>query len=178
MILFEKNFINKSLCREIINFYKKNQAKSYIHHESYPLNIYDCDEYFSTDTIKNLKSIFLEIKNLCENYCDCPNSLSCYNYQITKWPMRSNMPWHFDLDHTTFSCIVYLNDSYLGGRTLFRDNQKVKDSGSLLIIKNPYEIEHSVEKIYFGCRYTLSLWFCNEKSQYYLNKVNKIIEGM
>ena len=62
------------------------------------------------------------------------------------------MPWHCDLEHTTFSCILYLNDFYIGGRTLFEnvDNIRMQRKGNLLIMKNSDTIEHSVEKIIFG----------------------------
>ena len=180
MIFFKENFIDHKSCKDIINFYRKNKNNSYLHHKSYPLNVYDCEKNFSTEPIKKLKNIFEEIKIICKNYSDNTHSLSCYNYQITKWPIGSSMPWHCDLEHTTFSCILYLNDFYIGGRTLFEnvDDIRMQRKGNLLIMKNSDTIEHSVEKIIFGTRYTLSLWFCNQNSEFYNNKVNEIMQNL
>lgn len=178
MIVIKENFIDNKTRKNIIKFYEKNKLKSFQHHKSYPLNVYDCHNHFHTKDIAEIKNIFLDIKNTCLQYINNLDSLSCYNLQITKWPANSEMPWHCDLDGTTFACILYLNNNYIGGKTILKTGEKINGSGKLLIIKDPDKINHSVQKILFGNRYTLSVWFCDQRSKYFKNKVNEILENL
>ena len=143
------NFLSNEECESLIGYYKYHSYFSwkYATNKTIPLTIDIRDGKY-----QSFKDIQLRVKNICGN------DLTCYEYELVKWPWLSKHDWHTDYKGTKYFAIVYLNDNYLGGRTVVGD-EKVKSKGTLLILKDPDKISHMVERVYLGTRYTLAMWF-------------------
>ncbi|MAK80506.1 2OG-Fe(II) oxygenase [Phenylobacterium sp.] len=153
MYFEEKEFLSKKECKEIINIYKDNLDKTYIHGSK------------TTGTkplkINNLQySIFNKILNVIENkyikkfFNECVLS----NYEIVLWPKGSYMNSHYD-EGDECGFFIYLNDDYKGGETELVGIKKIKpEAGKLLLFKNGNML-HKVNKVKIKERYMLGGWY-------------------
>ena len=84
--------------------------------------------------------------------------------QIVKWPAGSSQPLHRDdPSSTTYACILNLNDDYQGGRTLLPGlDMKIEPLKGQASIFYGCELDHGVEKIDEGTRYTVPIWFVDD----------------
>ena len=140
--LEEKNFLSKSECEYLINFYKKNINSTFQHRDTYPL-------------LLNHDHITYKILTKCETI---NKNIILDEQQIVKWPVGSYMLPHVDPISDCFASLVYLNDDYKGGETHFKDKKIVPERGKLIIFSNSL-LEHWVSPIGKKDRYTLALWF-------------------
>jgi hypothetical protein len=142
MIYIDKNFLSKADCDKIIQFYLQNTDRVFQYRDTYPLNIEKISQV--TDKIEKIcMSLNSDVKlSLC---------------QIVQWPKSSKMDWHYD-EGDLFSAILYLNDDYRGGQTIFQNYTCDPKVGKLVIFSNS-TIKHCVKEITSGTRYTLSFWF-------------------
>lgn len=99
-------------------------------------------------------------------------------WDLVKWPEGESMEFHADAvrpdltDHDycgwrTYSVILYLNQDYEGGETVFRDmNQNYRgETGKGLIFPATYDYTHGVNEVAKGTRYTIALWFTDHPSK-------------
>lgn len=57
-----------------------------------------------------------------------------------------------------YSCVLYLNNEFIGGETYFDSGYKTKpETGSIVVF--PSGMYHGVKKIEHGTRFTLAMWF-------------------
>jgi hypothetical protein len=167
MIDIIDNFLTDFDCNLLIKFYKKNVNNNFKYYKSLPVGLIELDKYNNAVIKKFDDPYYSTIKNIKENVenvlrTKSKNFYKLYNAEIVKWPILSNMNNHYDRFGTEFSCIIYLNDNYVGGNTFIFDKCIKKKKGSLLIIKNSDKILHKVGKIFLGDRYTFPLWYGNE----------------
>ena len=87
------------------------------------------------------------------------------NFQFTEYQIGGHYDWHTDsggvLSHRYCSLVIQLNDEYDGGELkIINDNKEItlkKGVGNLFIFLS--SLEHKVEKISDGTRYSLVNWF-------------------
>ena len=87
------------------------------------------------------------------------------NFQFTEYQTGGHYDWHTDsggvLSHRYCSLVIQLNDEYDGGELKLIDNNEEivleKGIGNLFIFLS--SLEHKVEKITKGTRYSLVNWF-------------------
>jgi predicted 2-oxoglutarate/Fe(II)-dependent dioxygenase YbiX len=86
-------------------------------------------------------------------------------FQFTKYDLDGHYDWHTDtgliFSNRFCSIVIQLNDKYEGGELLYKDfnNNEIefdKGIGNLYIFKST--IEHKVNPITFGIRYSLVSW--------------------
>lgn len=146
-----KNFLTKSQCNNLINYYNKNIHNSFEDRNKFPLD---------TDNFPNITE---KIKSICLSK---DPSCKLDTHQIVRWPKGSKMGKHLDPKDDVFACIVYLNDNYSGGETCFyRENffeQDIKPEVGKLIIFSNSKILHWVNEVKYAERYTLALWFVSK----------------
>ena len=96
-------------------------------------------------------------------------------WDIVKWSDGKSMDFHADnVDQDrnplsychwrSHSAVLYLNQDYEGGETVFRD-QNVNifpETGKLLMFPAGYDFSHGVNQIENGDRYTLAMWFTED----------------
>jgi predicted 2-oxoglutarate/Fe(II)-dependent dioxygenase YbiX len=87
------------------------------------------------------------------------------NFQFTEYQINGHYDWHTDsggiLSHRYCSLVIQLNDEYDGGELkIINDNKQItleRGVGNLFIFLS--SLEHKVEKITKGTRYSLVNWF-------------------
>ena len=96
-------------------------------------------------------------------------------WDLVKWGPGDWMEMHADnvdnkrvrFDYCgwrSHSAILYLNQDFEGGETVFRD-QNVNifpETGKLLMFPAGYDYTHGVNEIISGNRYTIALWFTED----------------
>ena len=108
---------------------------------------------------------------------------------INEWPIGGVQRPHLDtysnqqFQHETFedkparewTCILYLNDNFNGGRTYIPDGEVFEpETGSGLLFQGIY-IPHGVEKVRRHPRHTISFWFTtNDERCMPINPVNDL----
>ena len=144
MIYSHKNFISVKKCEEIILHYYLNQDRAFKYRDTYPLNV------------KNIENLTDKVEKICKKFDSNVELDLC---QIVKWPTGSKMATHVDTDcNDKFAALIYLNDNYEGGETVFSEITSKPEKGKLLIFENS-KLQHSVSEIKNGVRYTLCFWF-------------------
>ena len=140
LILLYDNFLSKEECNKYIDIFnnEKNKVKQY--RNTFTLNIKDIT------LLNKLKSEF-NIDKL-----STPDNL-----EIVKWPKDSFMKLHYD-DKDLLAFIIYLNDDYIGGETIVDKIKVIPKTGRVIIFSNG-RLEHCVNKIEEGTRYTLIGWY-------------------
>ena len=135
----------------IIDHYKSNLNSVYNHNLTYPLPI-------NLDKCSNslIQTITNKITDKCKMF---DNNVEIQNLEIVKWPFNSRLNYHIDEDlDDVFASILYLNDNFWGGQTAFDTFQINPKIGRLLIFSNRH-YKHSVRRVKFNSRYTLSAWY-------------------
>ena len=143
MIYVHKNFVDKSYCNQLIEYYQNNIFRAYPYRDTFPLSI---------SKIKNLTD---SLENFCSLFGDQSKLDLC---QIVKWPIGSKQDPHFDHNTDTFASIIYLNDNYGGGRTCFDNIEIFPESGTMILFTGS-KILHWVDEVKNTDRYTLAHWF-------------------
>jgi hypothetical protein len=143
--MFEEklNFLTKEECNNVIDYFKNNFLYHSIYRDTISLEI--------TNNFKERSKIvnFIQSHNLKLNYD-----------LIVMWPNGSFMNTHFDgtkEPNNHYTSICYLNENYIGGRTLIKNNF-VKNEVGKLVWFNSKEIEHGVEKV-IGTRLVYIAWY-------------------
>ena len=140
LILLYDNFLSKEECANYVSFFKKEKDKIKQHRDTFTLNIID------VVLLNKLKFEFNIDKLMTPD-----------NLQIVMWPKDSFMDLHYD-HGDTLAFIIYLNEDYLGGETIV-DKKKIEPKTGRVIIFSNGRLEHSVNKIEEGTRYTLIGWY-------------------
>lgn len=84
--------------------------------------------------------------------------------------MSDDDPSSFVIPKTEWASIVYLNDNFKGGKTIFTPCEEiplgfefVPKKGSMILFQGLYFL-HAVTKVYRNDRYTVPMWFTNDFS--------------
>jgi hypothetical protein len=156
MILILEDFFPKDLTSYYIDFYNKNIHKSFFYgdNNTYPLPVRDSGKYVTGSIDMIIASQIDRIYNIVKKFEFCQFS----NAEIVRWPTYSSMDFHKDPADDKFACVVYLNDDFVGGATIFEDLEIKPKNGTMIVFKNS-KLLHSVGTILSGERYTFSMWF-------------------
>ena len=88
-------------------------------------------------------------------------------WQTVKWKPGTQMPFHIDTgkEDTTLASIIYLNNDYVGGDTLFLDIGVSPRRGRALFFDGMF-YRHAVGRIESGQRYVIATWYkaCEKKT--------------
>ncbi|AMO42811.1 DNA endonuclease [Cyanophage S-RIM50] len=148
-IYIEHDFLSEDECNAIIAFYEAFSHKSFHYRDnnSFPIGLKDFSELDEIhDRVLNRVAKIGQKKYVLDNH------------EVVKWPPKSKMSMHKDFDYDEWSAIVYLNNNYFGGRTLFENGIEVKPQKGTLIAFNGCNLSHGVSEILNGDRYTLAYW--------------------
>jgi hypothetical protein len=140
LILLYDNFLLKEECDKYINVFNKEKDKIKQHRDTFTLKIKD---------VALLNKLKLEF--------NIDKLLTPDNLEIVMWPKNSFMDLHYD-NKDTLAFIIYLNEDYIGGETIV-DKKKIEPKTGRVVIFSNGRLEHSVNKIEEGIRYTLIGWY-------------------
>tara|TARA_R100000388_G_scaffold94712_1_gene82918 strand:+ start:407 stop:859 length:453 start_codon:yes stop_codon:yes gene_type:complete len=142
-----ENFLNKNICKYLIDYY-----------ESYQGNL----KQYGDRKIIQLLQIKVDdniVKDVIEVYRKIRPNQNLNNIELICWPGKGYHDWHDDTiyyDHTT---ITYLNDDYVGGKTLVGDYEVQPSVGKLIIFNS--KIKHKVTNLEKNNRYVIVAWYTN-----------------
>ena len=167
------NLMSKERCQEIIQFHKSHRHLT---------GVGDGSDYTGI-RFMHIKSPWLR-QYVAEVIVDLVGEIRKTSDQIVypemiainEWPIGGIQHPHFDtyskqeMTHGTspdkpsreWTCILYLNDNYKGGRTYVPDGEVFEpEQGSGLLFQGIY-IPHGVEKVRRHPRHTISFWFTTD----------------
>ena len=171
LIYIEEDFLDSSLCQSFIDLSKDNQQEM-------PYGTHDRggDTYLTTVEWENHGATYyggnvdpLEIKttdgvvNKVNSLCKTFDSSSNLDYVgVVRWPVGTFMKPHVDDNNVhnpdIFAAMLYLNDDFGGGYTIFEDFEVKPKAGKLIIFSNSHYI-HYVSKVENSERFVLSFWY-------------------
>ena len=167
------NLMTKERCQEIIQFHKSHRHLT---------GVGDGSDYTGI-RFMHIKSPWLR-QYVAEVIVDLVGEIRKPSDQIVypemiainEWPIGGIQHPHLDtysnqeMTHGTspdkpsreWTCILYLNDNYKGGRTYVPDGEVFEpEQGSGLLFQGIY-IPHGVEKVRRHPRHTISFWFTTD----------------
>ena len=81
---------------------------------------------------------------------------------VVRWPVGTFMKPHFDKNDVhgedVFAAMLYLNDDFEGGSTVFEHMDVKPEAGKLIVFSNSKYLHH-VSKVDRSERYVLSFWY-------------------
>ena len=105
------------------------------------------------------KTVVHAVTNLCKSFD--PDIVLDY-VGVVRWPPGTFMKPHFDKNDIhgpdVFAAMLYLNDDFEGGHTLFEQYDIKPEVGKLVIFSNS-QLLHHVSKVEEGERFVLSFWY-------------------
>ena len=140
LILLYDNFLSKEECDKYVSVFKKEKDKIKQYRDTFTLKIQDV-------VLLNKLKFEFNINKL----------MTPDNLEIVMWPKDSFMNLHCD-NKDTLAFIIYLNEDYVGGETIV-DKKKIEPKTGRVVIFSNGRLEHSVNKIEEGTRYTLIGWY-------------------
>ena len=148
MIVIFDSVFDQSECNDLINLYAKYEQNSHEWRGTKPLDL-----SFAPESNGYLLKILKKV-----------NSVFTANYdwgEIVKWDTGTYQPYHLDStsDKTILTSIVYLNENFDGGYTIFNDGTKVKPKIGRCLIFNGQNYIHGVSEVTQGTRWTLPIWY-------------------
>ena len=112
---------------------------------------------------------FDDKENLVNQLEESVNKISAHDlnvqldwFQLVRWDQGTGMNYHFDLakPNTVFASIIYLNDDYDGGETIFLDGTLVAPKKGRVVFFDGCYHKHGVNIVDKGTRYVIASWYC------------------
>lgn len=168
-----KNFVSKTHCNQIYNYLKEHTSQSF--------NLDNTRPWFENNNIFYNKIADPYIKDLVRNYIIKLSVSISVNFKVEAYPHYTDlvlwnkgksMEAHVDdgdgsndqirkvLQPRHFSSIIYLNDSFTGGKTFVGKKEFKPEQGAALVFKS--NIKHGVTKVETGKRGTIASWFTKD----------------
>ena len=185
LIYIEDNFLDSSLCQPFIDLFdvKKedraldavthsdpNESLTYIPNQPFDKNYgakylggnVDPIDMNSTIAYRN-EELFNRVINNVTNRCKTFESEIVLDYVgVVRWPIGTFMKPHVDDNNVhrpdVFAAMLYLNDDFKGGSTVFEDIEVKPEKGKLVIFSNSQHL-HYVSKVEEAERFVLSFWY-------------------
>ena len=88
---------------------------------------------------------------------------------VVTWRGGMELKPHIDdvdhLAHRDYSSIIYLNDDYEGGYTIFpnQNYDSIPKAGKLIVFPSGRSHPHGVTEVTSGVRYTMAMWFTKQR---------------
>jgi len=168
------NFLSKENCNKLIDYYKRNTHKCRnLDHVLFDRRTITVNTIDSLECEKILRAFEFKVTQAVSKSHDCESYVFMEHWDIVYWETGMEMPAHRDNQYDTnddlsarhYSAVCYLNDDYSGGSTFFSEENKecIPETGKLVTFKS--EVEHGVNKVISGDRYTLAMWFTRDENK-------------
>ena len=182
LIYIQDDFLDPKLCQPFLELYDKKDSflESVTHsdpHESLTVNPdipkFDFDKnhgakywggnvdpiHLTESKDKLFSSVINDVTNLCKIFDD---NIKLQYVGVIRWPIGTFMKPHIDDNNIhepdIFAAMLYLNDNFTGGSTMFEDIEIKPKSGKLIIFSN-HEHLHYVSEVGGAERFVLSFWY-------------------
>ena len=174
LLYVEEEFITPNECQTFIEYAKANKKEM-----PYGSPDRGGDTYLTTVEWKNQGASYYggdvawsEVTSLGEDVVKRVNSL-CESFDseinldfvgVVRWPVGTFMKPHTDNNNNhpkdIFAAMLYLNDDFDGGHTVFEHLEVKPEVGKLIVFSNSYYL-HYVNKVEGAERFVLSFWYNN-----------------
>ena len=175
LIYIEENFISSDECQKFIDLSLTNKDEIPYGDESRGGDTFLTSVEMSTpEPDGNYGAIYLggnvdstvvsgDIVDNVTNICKSFDSKVELDYVgVVRWPVGTFMKPHFDKNDVhgadVFAAMLYLNDDFEGGSTVFEHMEVKPEQGKLIIFSNSKYLHH-VSEVKNSERYVLSLWY-------------------
>ena len=161
----EEDFISLSECQRLIDYATLNKSENVSRDDVYSTDIEWTDHgatYYGNNvdpiTPEDNDEVVTKVTEKCKSLVDCQLGY----VGIVRWPIGTFMKPHFDKNDVhgpdVFAAMLYLNDDFDGGSTIF-DHMDVKPEAGKLIVFSNSKYLHHVSKVDKSERYVLSFWY-------------------
>ena len=110
-------------------------------------------------TDKLFANVINDVTTLCKSF---ENDIALDYVGVVRWPIGTFMKPHVDDNNVhredVFAAMLYLNDDFKGGATVFEEMEVKPETGKLVIFTNG-ELLHYVSKVEEAERFVLSFWY-------------------
>jgi hypothetical protein len=150
-IIIKDEFLTPTECAGCIQFYEalKDQTFYYDDNNTRPLKLNTMEEYFENIN-ERLQDLIRTVDPREEFYFS--------NHEIVKWVPGCEMGYHLDHHYDKWSAIIYLNDDFFGGKTIFGNGMTVPAKTGTIVLFNGGQMQHGVQEVLNGERYTMAYW--------------------
>ena len=174
MVYEISNFLSKENCNELVKYFKNNTHKCRsLEHPLFNNRTISVNDVDSLKCQKILRVFEFKVTQAVSKLHDCKSYVFMEYWDIVHWDAGMEMGAHrdnqydphTDLSARHYTAICYLNDDYSGGSTFFSEENKecTPETGKLVTFKS--EVEHGVNKVISGDRYTLAMWFTRDENK-------------
>ena len=181
LIYIQDNFLDPFLCKPFIDLFdvkKENRSLDAVTHSD-PNETLTYMPEFKFDKNYGAKylggnvdpitlnmtddELFSNVINSVTDLCKTFESEIVLDYVgVVRWPIGTFMKPHVDDNNVhkpdVFAAMLYLNDDFEGGSTMFEDIEVKPESGKLVIFSNSQHL-HYVSKVDKSERFVLSFWY-------------------
>ena len=186
LIYIQDNFLDSTLCQPFIDLFsvkKEDRSLDAVTHSD-PNETLTYMPEFKFDKNYGAKylggnvdpitlnmtddELFSNVINSVTDLCKTFESEIVLDYVgVVRWPIGTFMKPHVDDNNVhkpdVFAAMLYLNDDFEGGSTMFEDIEVKPERGKLVIFSNSQHL-HYVSKVDKSERYVLSFWYKYPKS--------------
>ena len=177
MIYTQPNIISSDTCEKLIEYFDTHpeQLRKSEHLAQQLFNKKDINPYNVNDPELLRELEVLRTKATVKMSKLYDTTLYLDYWDLVKWYPGDFMHMHADnvdeyrvpFDYCgwrTHSAILYLNQNFEGGETIFRDQNCniFPETGKLLMFPAGYDYTHGVNAVEKGNRYTIALWFTED----------------
>jgi len=140
------DFLSKDLCDNLINRFKDYDGNYRIFNKRYTLNLLN----YPNDIL---------FKQVVEKYKQ--NNKEIKNIKLIFWPIGEFHKWHNDTIYYDYTSITYLNEGYVGGRTIIKENNEDIEIEPKIgkYIGFESNLQHKVTELIEGHRFVLLCWY-------------------
>ena len=181
LIYIQDNFLDSTLCQPFIDLFsvkKEDRSLDAVTHSD-PNETLTYMPEFKFDKNYGAKylggnvdpitlnmtddELFSNVINSVTDLCKTFESEIVLDYVgVVRWPIGTFMKPHIDDNNVhepdVFASMLYLNDNFTGGSTLFEDIEIKPKPGKLIIFSN-HEHLHYVSEVGGAERFVLSFWY-------------------
>ena len=177
LIYVEENFISPDECQRFIDLSLANKGKEMPYGDETrggdtSLTTVEWKNHGATyyggnvdPTIPSLDDeVVTRVNGICKNF---DSDVSLDYVGVVRWPIGTFMKPHVDDNNMhppdVFAAMLYLNDDFEGGSTVFEHMEVKPETGKLIVFSNSKYL-HYVSKVDKSERYVLSFWYKYPKS--------------
>ena len=171
LIYIEENYITPEECEEFIKLSKDNQKPipygdptrggdtylTNVEWKNHGASYHGGDIDVVVPSLEN--KVVTSVNKLCESF---DNEINLDYVGVVRWPVGTFMKPHVDDNNIhnpdVFAAMLYLNDDFQGGHTLFEQYDIKPEVGKLIVFSNS-QLLHYVSKVEDRERFVLSFWY-------------------
>ena len=173
LIYIEENFISLDECQRFIDLSLANKEEkinsnsedtysTIVEWKNHGASYYGGDVDPTAPSLDD--EVVTRVNSICKNF-DSDANLDYVG--VVRWPIGTFMKPHVDDNNMhppdVFAAMLYLNDDFEGGSTVFEHMEVKPETGKLIVFSNSKYL-HYVTRVDKSERYVLSFWYKYPKS--------------